>query len=296
MIDLRLYRGHLDVLHTEGLLEVVDYIWNKGWRSPTGGNLRLAEGDSPREGNSSWDLPQKAVVAVFQRELPDVLRNLEQRYSNGHYVIIARDGDAKLEHILGRRDLPSYIHHMFAVYAPDHPRITSMPFALRWASQVEGLENIIATIPRTSVNKVLVAHQNLHWFRPGHERRTANAYFRDKPWATVYEAPDNQYPMTNDGYLRALRSHDFFVAASGDGNADGGIERQAMWEGLALGCIPICTPRQAQWCDMPIYIVPDWTSMHEAPSRDFVLSLNLSLDRFRLSYWIERIREKASEL
>jgi len=293
MIDLGLYQGLPDILYTEGLLPVVDVVWDVGWSQPTVESLRSAEGAAGQSRRTA--LPRRGVIAVFLRELPDMLRVLERDGGGGRYIVVARDGDSLLSRVL-TQGLPSCVQHLFAVYTQTSARTTPMPFALRWRTHVESLVPYLA-VPRTKERSVLVAHQNLHWFRPGHERRVANAYFRDKPWATVREAPDNQYPMTNDEYLRALRSHDYFVAASGDGNQDGGVERVAMWEGLALGCVPLCTRRQVQWNDLPVAVVDCWEQVTEGLCDASIDALhNQSLDRVRLTYWLKKIYDKTREL
>jgi hypothetical protein len=293
VIDFGDYNGLPDVLHTEGLLPVVDAVWNAGFAEPTVESLRSAESASAP--SCLIELPEHAVVSVFQRELPECLAALERR--GGRYIVISRDGDARLAHLLKGRELPDCVRHLFAVYAPDgHARVTRMPFALRWRGQIEGLLPSL-TLKKERIGRVLCAHLKLHWFGPQHERRTAEKHFTNFERGAVYIAIDGQYPLADDEYKRSLRYFDYVVMASGDGNQEGGIERQAMWEALALGCVPLCTRRQQHWAALPIAIVDRWEdATPEWLDAQYEGIVRRPLDLARMSYWIEQVKAKAGEL
>ncbi len=288
-----------DWLSTEGLVAsgVVDTVWGNGWRAPTSESLRTAEGCNHKT-VSPMRLPKRAVIAVFLRELPQVLGQIEREgKTDGRYVIIARDGDSKLVDVL-RHGMPPYVQHLFSVYAPHHSRITPMPFALRWLVDVDRVKEANAYVPRTSKNRVLVCHRTLDWLPPDHERFTSNEFFADKPWATVVSSVFHVNPLTVSAYLKEVRSHDFFVVASGDGNRYGGIERHAQWEAMALGAVLICTKgKQSRWADMPVAIVNDWSEVTpEWCEYNLPLLRKHSIDKMMLSYWVEQIRARAKEL
>lgn len=292
-----------DIFSTEGMIQsgVIDYIWGWGWRPPTSHMLKRAEAPNPRASIPEFTddgvaLPKRAVIFVFQRELPDALSLIERSgNADGRYVIVARDGDMPLDRIL-RAGLPSYVHHLFAVYAPaGHPRITRMPFGVRWLDNVDRIRAANVEIPRTIRNRVLVCHRKIGWLRIDHERNASLSYFRRKPWATVHEGRGEDNPLGHEAYLREVRSHEFFVVGGGSGGqSSGGIERIAQWEALALGAIPICTRRQECWSDMVAIVdrwedvTPEWCEENDSKTRN--------VERMTLSYWVAAVRQKAMEL
>lgn len=286
-----------DLFTTEGLITsgAVDLVWGRGWRAPNYASLRAAEGDAGT--GDELPLPLRGVLFAFLRELPDALAAIERARPTGRFVVIARDGDSRLVNVLREGAIAGTVRqceavkHLFSVHTEARPVVTPMPFALRWKSQAQVLANAIRNVPRSRKNAVLCAHRTLNVLEPGHERFTADAYFGNKPWATFYTAPMEAYPIPYDWYVNEVRSHDYFVAAS---NPDGG-ERQALWEAMALGTIPICTRRtQARWANLPIALVDEWSDVTEQWCDAHIAELrSRSFEAMSLRYWVGRVEETA---
>ena len=293
-----------DTFCTEGLVTsgVVDLVWGCGWRAPTYESMRSAEGgcfvgvhnSECADRNKGLVLPCKAVIFTFLRELPDTLTQIERERPDGHFVVIARDSDSTVESVLGVRGIHSAVKHLFTVHCMrETARITSMPFALRWADHVKGLSAVAAATARKHDNFVLLAHRLPKHLSDNHERHAAYADLQDRPWVTAIRADGERDPLSNTEYLTALRCHDYFVAASNDN----GAERHAMWEALALGTIPICTQRQRRWAEMPIVVVDDWTDVTLSLCEEQIASArSKTMEKLSLAYWIEMVRQKAEDL
>lgn len=281
------------IFSSEGLVisGVIDFVWGCGWRLPTSENFRNAEGCADR--SSGLVLPKKAVISVFLRELPDMLSQIDKDgNSDGSYIVVVRDGDSTLSQTVG--GLPSFVRHIFSVHTDSNERVTAMPFGLRWVDHAKSLHGLSERLPRTSKNSVLLAHRLLNWLPPDHERRTSLHALSNLPHVTTFLASGEAYPLTLDEYYEKLRQHDYFVSASGDN----GGERQAMWEAMALGTIPICTRKaQARWSDMPVALVDSWSDVTlEWCQKNIEVLRSRSFEKMSLSYWVERVSKEAKRL
>lgn len=296
-------RERPDLLCTEGLIDsgVVDFVWNQGWRKATADSLRKAQHGWSDE-NPVTTLPKKAVLACFCVHFPDVCGDLRHNYSHGRYVIISRDGDPPL-----REDFPDCVHHVFGInVASGNPRVTPIPMVFHafWGFGEEIANAMVK--PRKKTNRVLVSYSiDMPGAKhsPAYDARfTAIEYFRDKPWATVNEKLlqwqtrtgyiSTPYPWGD--YLALLREHDYLVVPVGYGT-----ERVAQWEAMVLGTIPICIrcPELLHFSDTPIAWVNDWSEVTpEWCDANIHLIEQRSLERLKLSHWVERVREKKAEL
>lgn len=288
-----------DLLCTEGLLNsgAVDCLWwGGGFARPVVEALRMAQHGYSSESLHAA-LPDRAVVSCFSVHFPSLMARLSG--SDGRYIVVSRDMDP------GLRDevWPSCVHHIFAIsVAEANLRVTPIPsgFQAFW----DGVPNV-ALARRDRVARVMVSHsldnpKSNHW--PGYkERFTSIEYFRDKPWASVSEKllgwatreSDIAQPWPAPEYRDKLRAHDYLVVPVGYG-----IERAAGWEAMAFGTIPICCrrPELLHFSDMPIAFVDDWSDVTPEWCDANLLLRQRSTEKLKLSYWVERIREKRAEI
>ncbi len=294
--------SQIDLLCTEGLLDsgVVDFVWSRGFRPATGEALHKAQHGWPPEDQSPGEpLPSRAVIVCFCVHFPEVLECLAKNYPGGRYIIISRDGDPSLK--LG--NWPDCVHHVFAIAVPrPDSRATAIPMGFHafngWAERLQPVKEI----PRERVNRVLVSHSldTGSVYNATHERITSIEYFRDKPWATVQPRLLNRQPGEGingaepwEAYTARLRQHDYLAVPIGYG-----VERVAQWEAMVLGTIPICIrrPEFSYFSDMPIAFVDSWTEVTEEWCDANLGIINRPMDKLKLSYWADRIREKRAEI
>lgn len=287
------------LVSTEGLVEagVVDLVWGYGWRAPTIESLRAAQ-HGIDQSPSTIALPKRAVIYTFNMALPRLLSQLASEGGDGHYVVISRDGDPSF-----RSALPPCVHHVFAINATARAGVTPMPTGAYFSADQRYVRKA-AELPRKQTGRVLVAY-SLDMpgsvYGPTHERITAIEHFRDKPWATVAPEllgwatrPSHIVPTWSwPEYLAKVREHEFLAVPCGYG-----VDRAAGWEAMALGTIPISPrhPELLHFSDMPIAFVdnwqevtPDWLDAHRG-------LIERSTEKIRLSYWVDRVREKRAEL
>ena len=121
------------------------------------------------------------------------------------------------------------------------------------------------------------------------ERGMLKAMFRTVPWVTCVE-PVN----TLDGrraFLEDIRNHDFVLCPPGNG-----IDTHRLWETLYMGSIPIVKRDSAHagWTDLPILFVNNWSEVTHnrlTIERDRIRSSTWNLEKLRVGYWINRIRQ-----
>ncbi len=301
-----------DLLCTEGLLEsgVVDLVFNRGWYPPTLEALSAAQHGYAREGMQTVPLPNTAVISCFLSQFPYLVPWVERYNPTGRYILIVRDGDPSIRDGGGPncnvREWPSFIHHVFGINVLEgSSRVTPMPGAF-WAFWNYSAPDIPTAldIPRSRSNRVVVCHRydGGGAFRPGHERLTSVDYFRTKSWATVHPKMltmqggpplDVCHLWPHAEFLAQLRAHDYHAVPIGYG-----VERTAPWEAMALGTIPIVRkhPEYLHFADMPFAFVDNWEDVTEDWCDANLGIAERSTEKLKLSYWVERIREKRSEL
>jgi hypothetical protein len=300
-----------DLLCTEGLVEsgVVDYVWDRGWREPTGLSLREAQHQDFQYPNEGAKLPKRAVIACFVHYLPQVFQQIDRDgNSDGKYIIIVGPGDQSLNENGGPNcnvhGWPPFVHHIFgSAVIEKTERVTPMPMAFHaFRSGYRPLANVPPrTIP--SSNRVLVSFSLdlSNVYHPGSERIQAIEHFRDKDWATVHPKllghsgrTEGVHPWPWEEYLGKVRQHDYLACPVGYG-----IERIASWEALTLGCFPINFkhPELLHFADMPMAFVDSWADVTPEwcdANRNIIdrgRDSTGAIEKLKLSYWVERIRE-----
>ena len=290
-----------DLFCVEGLLEsgVVDFVWGCGFRAPTVDSLCAAQHGIDR--SPGMALPDRAVIACFSMQFPDLVRTLAAHHVSGRYVILSRDSDPGALN----DDWPACIHHVVSGNAPKAtPRLTPIPGAFGPFWQIVDKTVDALRVPRRHTNRVLVSYSidtPGSVYHAGHERITAIEYFRDKPWATVNEnllgwatRAGPVWPSWRHAeYLALVREHDYLVVPCGYG-----VDRMAQWEAMALGTIPICKkhPALLHFAETPIAFVDDWTDVTPEWCEANKGAIERSQRLIALSYWVARFRALRAEI
>jgi len=288
------------MVSSEGLVEsnVVDVVWDQGWRPASVLALRESQHGTPDSGDK-MELPPSAVIFSFSSQFPMMCERLGRDHGGGKYIVIRRDGDMPL-----KNNAPGCVQHIFSidVDGPD-PRVTPMPTGSYAFSDRELLTEALK-IPRSRSNLVLVSY-SLDMpgsvYGSGHERITAIEYFKDKPWATVNEKilhwDTREGPVwpswSGIEYLTQVRSHDSVVVPVGYG-----VDRMASWEAMSLGTIPISMKHSQlhHFAELPIAFVDNWSDVTPEWCDANRSLIELSTKNVSLEYWVERIKAKRLEV
>lgn len=121
------------------------------------------------------------------------------------------------------------------------------------------------------------------------ERSKVFGLFQDKEWVTKGIIENTLDGRTR--FLREIRNHTFVLCPRGNG-----IDTHRLWETLYMGSIPIVKRDigYSDFEDLPICFIDSWDDVNP----DFlnqetqrILSGNWNMDKLKVSYWIQKIKE-----
>lgn len=126
------------------------------------------------------------------------------------------------------------------------------------------------------------------WTYP-QERQRVWELLCGKEWVTVGEQLHDLEGRKQ--FLRDLKSHPFVLCPRGNG-----LDTHRLWEALYMGSIPVVRRDIGynDFTELPICWVNDWTDVTPEfleYELERIKSGRFDMNRLKLSYWIERIRE-----
>jgi len=140
-----------------------------------------------------------------------------------------------------------------------------------------------------NIEKKKLLYMNFNINTYSQERQGVYNLFCNKRYVTIGKTVNTIEGRTN--FLREIKSHYFVLCPRGNG-----IDTHRLWETLYMGSIPIVIKNIAYkgFEDLPICFIDKWSDINE----DFldgeynrILNTDYCLDKLKISYWIERIRE-----
>jgi hypothetical protein len=279
-----------DWICAEGFKEISNFVFNQPWVGPS----------------APW--PKKGLIYAFQQDAIDCL---DQMPKDGRYVLMTREYDGQIyeEHT---KHLPPSLVKWFAqnveMGAAGHPLIEAYPHGCITPFEGQGWLSIAYdTFPRKEDNLVLICHgvppaSTTHLHRQ--YRLEPIDKLKGRPYVTLLMDGDPANYVGADVWYRAVRSHPFVICPPGCG-----WESNRIWDSLYLGSIPIMkrrepnlyhgkpqemvtNPHHFHFSDMPIAFVEAWDDITPEwlnSQRD--LFQRKSMERTKLSYWINRIKD-----
>ena len=177
----------------------------------------------------------------------------------------------------------------------DDPRVHSLPLGITNNTNESDLHQIYGNVecmiqvmnePKQDKNLV---YMNFNISTYTQERQHVFNLFQDKEWVTKGIIENTL--EGRERFLREIRNHTFALCPRGNG-----IDTHRLWETLYMGSIPIVRTDigYLEFEDLPICFINDWSEI----TLDFlnneknrIFSKQWSLEKLKVSYWINRISE-----
>lgn len=127
------------------------------------------------------------------------------------------------------------------------------------------------------------------------ERKRVYDMFKDKEW--IVSTPIENTLKGRKRFLEDIRNSEFVLCPRGNG-----IDTHRLWETLYMGSIPIVIYDETVhklFTDLPILFIREWgevTYEFLIQKREEMLSKTWNLEKLKIRYWLDFIREKASVL
>lgn len=236
--------------------------------------------------------PSKGIVYCTSREMKECLKAMPH---SGRYVLITREFDEPVNSYLASIMPPSLVAWFAQNVEVDHPLIKAFPYGMPTSIDFQDYMDQVLNRPRSETNLVLVC-MGIPTFEceSRGDRTEAMEVMRSKPYATILMDGGADSRVTPTDWYIALKAHPFVIAPCGVGSAKGGGDTMRWMEALYMGTIPILkrSYRVTRFFDdMPIARVDNWSDITPEwleTQRD--LFQVRTLERTKLSYWIEQIK------
>lgn len=235
-------------------------------------------------------------------------------YIDFSFILVSGDSDDSMPYDVLRPEVfdalmanPFLLHWYSQNMTVDHPKITRMPIGMDYhtletrpawgpitiASIQEYLLNNVRRVPfyERFHEKEMKCYSNFHFqmnTKYGQDRKDALSQI---PSNLVYYEPQ-MVPRLNS--WNTQKDYAFIISPHG-----GGYDCHRLWEGLALGCIPIVktSPIDKLYNDLPVLIVREWSDINlellTKTVEDFKikhLQEFFNYDKLSLNYWMNKIK------
>lgn len=236
-------------------------------------------------------------------------------YIDFSFILVSGDSDDSMPYDVLKPEVfdtlmanPFLLHWYSQNMTVDHPKITRMPIGMDYhtletrpvwgpitiASIQEYLLNNVRRVPfyERFYEKEMKCYSNFHFqmnTKYGQDRKDALAQI---PTDLVYYEPQ-MVPRLNS--WNTQKDYAFIISPHG-----GGYDCHRLWEGLALGCIPIVktSPIDKLYDDLPVLIVNEWSDVNldllTKTVEDFKkieLDKKFNYDKLSLQYWMNKIKK-----
>jgi hypothetical protein len=150
------------------------------------------------------------------------------------------------------------------------------------------LDSMIEVMNEPKQDKNLV-YMNFNVSTYPKERQHVFDLFQHKEWVTKGAIENTIQGRAR--FLREIRNHTFVLCPRGNG-----VDTHRLWETLYMGSIPVVRRDIAysDFEDLPICFINDWNEVNPdflRQEKQRILSENWNMDKLRVSYWINKIKE-----
>jgi len=287
------YENQCDYVSSRGIMRSCDTYPVNPTSSTLYVNLRF---------NGSIIYVQGSAVRFFYYFVLPTMRS--------RFVLVTGDCDESVPtNVLSSGEFESFIvderliHWFSQNLVLRHPKMTIIPIGLdyhsmthgavtRWGAPIDPLsqELVLKTIARAAPplhERLVRCYASFHF----NTRFARNKAIADLDRSIVYYEP---LLVERADTWRAQSTMAFVISPWGNG-----YDCHRTWEALVLGCIPVVlsSPIDDVFAELPVLIVEDWRDLNASvlhATLDAFSRKAFNLERLKLSYWSNLIRETGS--